>query len=373
MTIEKKYLVEKRNTLNEIRSNNMSLQELRFFSIYLAKINSRDPSTRVVRFLLSDFQKIMDMSALKITQLQSTTDRLLQKLVMLYDEEPEEKEEYFPFVKFQLFKECTVAKDDNGEWYIEIDAHDKALPLMFEFKEKYFTYELWNALHLKSANQLRMYEILKQYEKLGERTLSLVDLKALLGIYKGEYTRYDSLKSNVLDVCQEALGKYTDIKFAYEAIRAKGKSGKTTAIKFTIMKNKNHVDPLSLDDFIDIADAKAKKDENGNKIIETTFEDESKETKKEIKFESAQLEFIAGACNDEFNEAQIRVLYNLLIQIIPSDLKGTTQDYQMKIYDYLKHVFDILNLRASTAKIKNRFAYLKKLLEIDIANLSDEK
>lgn len=30
-------IVEKRNVLNELRSNNMNLQELRFFSIYLAK------------------------------------------------------------------------------------------------------------------------------------------------------------------------------------------------------------------------------------------------------------------------------------------------------------------------------------------------
>ena len=45
-------IVQKRNVLNELRKNSMSLQELRFFSIYLSKINSRDISTRVVRFLV---------------------------------------------------------------------------------------------------------------------------------------------------------------------------------------------------------------------------------------------------------------------------------------------------------------------------------
>ena len=47
--------------------------------------------------------------------------------------------------------------------FYEIDAHDRALPLMFDFKNKYFKYELWNALRLKSPNQVRMYEILKQW------------------------------------------------------------------------------------------------------------------------------------------------------------------------------------------------------------------
>ena len=65
----KKAIVQKRNILNELRSNNMTLQELRFFSIYLSKINPRDVSTRVVRFPLSDFQKIMEQFLLKYDRL----------------------------------------------------------------------------------------------------------------------------------------------------------------------------------------------------------------------------------------------------------------------------------------------------------------
>ena len=118
-------LIEKQNVLNEIRNNNMTLQEMRFFSIYLSKINARDISTRVVRFPLQDFQKIMDYGRMNIEQLKATTDRLLSKVVSI----PNERGGY---TSFQLFKECTVDRDKNnyGEWYVEIDAHDKALPLM---------------------------------------------------------------------------------------------------------------------------------------------------------------------------------------------------------------------------------------------------
>ena len=59
MALKKHMLIEKRNVLNEIRANSMSLQELRFFSIYLAKINARDVTTRVVRFSLPEFRRIM--------------------------------------------------------------------------------------------------------------------------------------------------------------------------------------------------------------------------------------------------------------------------------------------------------------------------
>ena len=230
--IKKNYLVEKRNVLNEIRSNSMTLQELRFFSIYLSKINSRDINTRVVRFSISDFQIIMELeSRLKIDDMKRVTNSLLCKVVNVPDE-------YGGYTGFQLFKECVVSKDKNGEWYVEIDAHDKALPLMFEFQTRFFSYNLWNALRLKSSNQLRMYEILKQYEKIGSRILKIEELKELLGIKKDEYTRFGDFKRRVLDGCQQALKENTDIQFTYESCGKKGVGGKVFFLKFNIQKNR---------------------------------------------------------------------------------------------------------------------------------------
>ena len=336
MAIKDKFLVEKRNDLNEIRSNNMTLPELRFFSIYLAKINARDISTRIVRFSVSDFQKIMELGRLNITHLRNAIDTLLSKVVGV-------NLEHGGFRRFQLFKIAEFTQGKKGEWYIEIDAHDEALPLMFEFKERYFTYELWNALRLKSINQLRMYELLKQYEKIGERTLDIDDLKELLGLSTSEYPRYGNFKSGVLDSCQKALETYTDIKFKYEPIR-RGKGGKVTAIKFRILHNDNYKDPISLADFMDIE-------------TETL----------EVEFKDKRLEFLAEACDNEFKELEMQVLYNVLVQLIPDESGVTPQEYQIKAYDSLKMKYDYLNLCAERAEIKNRFAYLKKLLEIDVA------
>ena len=97
----------------------------------------------------------MDFGRLNLAQLKATTDSLLCKVVHI----PEEDVGY---TSFQLFKRCRFSHDENNEWFIEIDATDDALPLMFDFKDRYFKYKLWNALRLKSANQIRMYEILKQ-------------------------------------------------------------------------------------------------------------------------------------------------------------------------------------------------------------------
>lgn len=223
-------IIEKRNVLNELRANNLSLQELRFFSIYLSKINPRNESTRLVRFPLADFQKIMGLGRMNISHFKSAIDGLLTKVVHVPDEKGTGMR------VFQLFKESHIYQNDTGDWLVEIDAHDRALPLMFDFKERYFKYELWNALRLKSPNQIRMYEILKQYEKLGKRELTVKDLRELLGIADNEYTRWDSFKVKVLDGCQQALKEITDISYTYEKGKS-GKGGKWLSIIFTIHKN----------------------------------------------------------------------------------------------------------------------------------------
>jgi len=353
MSIKKDFLVEKRNVLNEIRSNSMTLQELRFFSIYLAKINSRDISTRVVRFKLSDFQRIMELGKLNLAQLRDTVDGLLCKVVEI----PIEKG---GFERFQLFKKTVFAKNESEEWYIEIDAHDDALPLMFEFKERYFTYELWVALRLKSSNQFRMYEILKQYESVGERVVAVDDLRGFLGIEASEYPRFNSFRERVIDTCQEALETYTDIRFTYEPAKREAR-GKISAIKFNISHNENYVDQLALDDFID-------RQNLADDDIAASTSRESDNLPKANYFEQEVYPLLADACDGEFNLEEMQVLYNMIVKIIPYDAKKGKEEYKMDIFDYLKRKYDELKRRAKRndlSEVQRRFGYMKKTIEID--------
>lgn len=241
-SINKNNWIEKQNILNEIKNYNMTLQEIRFFTIYLSKINVRDINTRIVTFTLSDFCAIMDIAKVNISVMQDITDKLLSKIIRIFDIDG-------GYTSFQLFKRCKVYKNKNNEWYIEIDAHDESLPLMFKFKEKYFKYELWNMLKLTSVNQIRMYELLKQYEKLKERTIELDVLKSYLSIDKEKYNRFNNFKVRILDKSKIALKENTDIFFDYILIKNKNK---ITHVKFFIFKNKKYTKKITLEDFINM-------------------------------------------------------------------------------------------------------------------------
>lgn len=348
-------IVEKRNILNELRSNNMTLQELRFFSIYLSKINPYDVSTRVVRFPLNDFVRIMGIGTdVNIPHFRLTVRHILQQVVEVPNEGG------VGYRAFQLFKEAVVERDDNNEWYVEFDAHDKALPLMFDFKNRYFKYELWNALRLKSSNQVRMYEILKQYETLGRRELTVKDLRSLLGVAPTEYagrTGWSDFKKKVLDSCQEALKQTTDICFAYERGKV-GPGGKWLTIIFHIEKNTEYVDQLTLDEFIEL---------QPEVVIDTTAE--------EIQAESEVSDFVklmSEACNNEFSYTEINelieimaVMTNFPLPPIP-DLPGFKWDpiteAQMSRYYYLRQMYSRLNVEAEQRSIPRRFAYLRQMI-----------
>jgi len=373
--IYEKAWVAKRNVLNELRSNNMTIQELRFFSIYLSKINPNDISTRVVRFPLSDFQRIMGFGKLNLSQLRASTDSLLCKIVHIPDENGR------GLRSFQLFKECHIFQDDNDEWFLEIDAHDKALPLMFDFKTKYFKYELWNALRLKSPNQVRMYEILKQYERIGHRELPVADLRALLGIEKNDYsgrTGWSDFKKKVLDSCQEALKQTTDICFTYERGKV-GNGGKWLSVIFHIQKNTEYVDPLSLSEFITMQpnpeQISVDNDETTENIIDSSVWNEQSPEEDEYSwalrvYGTDQMAILASGCKYEFDKSQMEQIYLVLIRIhIPKDI--LTSDLTWGRQSYLRTKYAALNVednkkqRIGEPPIRDRFRYFLRMLEED--------
>ena len=342
-------IVEKRNVLNEIRNNNMSLQELRFFSIYLAKINPYDISTRVVRFPLDDFRRIMGIgSDMNMTHFRYTIRHILQQIVEVPNENGS------GYRAFQLFKEAAVEKDVNGEWYVEFDAHDKSLPLMFDFKNRYFKYALWNALRLKSPNQIRMYEILKQYETLGKRELEITKLRELIGIEKEEYsgrTGWSDFKKKVLDSCQQALKENTDICYTYERGKT-GKGGKWLTIIFHITKNADYKDPLALDEFINLQPESECPEQA--ELLEEEPEDEA------IDYGGELADLLGETCNNEFNPEQIRVIQDLVLQYVGHDY--------IKCSDYLTHKLNITNAFCKKNDTESRHKYLVRMINNDIKN-----
>ena len=331
-------IVEKRNVLNELRTTLHTTQELRLFSIYLSKINPYDKNTRIVRFPLSDFQRIMNFGKLNIAQLKASASSVLKSQVFL-------PKENGGFKGVNLFETFDVDQDGSGNWYVEINATNAALPLMFDFKDRYFKYELWNALRLKAPSQIRMYEILKQYETIGKREIEVKKLQELLGV---NYTRWDRFKAKVLDSCQQALKETTDIYYTYERGKT-GTGGKWLTIIFYISKNNDYVDQLSLFEFME------QSEEQSGAAKEPQLELFDTETE-----QNESTAFFSGACDDEFTATEIESLVTIIntMELPPHEMGSVFAKYHFLLEQYTR--FKAISERTT---IKNRYSYFYTMIQ----------
>lgn len=108
-------------------------------------------------------------------------------------------------------------------------------PYLLNLKETYTKYRLGYVINFKSEYSFRFYEIMKQYESIGERTVTIEEIKDLLMIDKDKYTKYSHLKAKVIQKAIEEINKYSDIKINLEKEEKEGK--KVVGLVFSINKN----------------------------------------------------------------------------------------------------------------------------------------
>jgi len=128
--------------------------------------------------------------------------------------------------------------EDEGK--VEIILDPKLKPYLLRLKQAFTTYALRNVLKLRSVYSIRIYELLKQYEKVGTRKFKIEELREILGILPNEYKRYTDFKRRVILTASKELKEKADIYFEFLEIK-NGK--KISEIEFLIFKN-SKIKPL---------------------------------------------------------------------------------------------------------------------------------
>lgn len=107
------------------------------------------------------------------------------------------------------------------------------------FKSQYTRMLLDNFINIKSKYSFRIYELCKQYLKIGVRDLNIEDLRFKLCIADDEYKAYSDLKRQVIKPSINEINKNTDIEIALEEIEKDKKTRKVKKIRFYIKNNIN--------------------------------------------------------------------------------------------------------------------------------------
>lgn len=223
-------LVTKSNNLIEARYK-LTVEEQRLILFLVSMIQPTDEDFKSYTIKVKDFMQLVDIKNKGVyKQFITISGSLSGKTVMI-------KKENSTLVTSWL----SSAEYFEKQGKIEISFDPKLKPYLLKLKNNFTTYKLENIIKLKSFYSIRIYELLKQYEKLKERVFTIDQLRSCLCIDKSQYPLYGNFKQKVLNVAKKELKEKTDIFFDIEEIKNERKIEK---IKFFI--HKNEIDNIPL-------------------------------------------------------------------------------------------------------------------------------
>jgi plasmid replication initiation protein len=118
--------------------------------------------------------------------------------------------------------------------YVEICFNNKLKEFLLMTNKNFTSYYLKNIIILKSFYSIRIYELLKQYERIGTRELDVSNLRFMLGIGENKYKEFYKFRNKILINSMNEINSKTDIKFFFEEIK---KGRKVFKLRFFISNN----------------------------------------------------------------------------------------------------------------------------------------
>lgn len=201
-------LVTKSNSLIEARYR-LTLEEQRLILYLVSMIQPKDEDFAVYTISVKDFMELTDVKSKDVyRQFKDMSEHLMSKPLVIRKEN-----------STLVMNWLSSAEYYSGQGKIEVSFDPKLKPYLLKLKANFTSYKLKNVIMLKSFYSIRIYELLKQYERLGERLFTLIDLREYLSIDESFYPMYSNFKQKVLNVAYKELKEKSDIYFEFEEIK----------------------------------------------------------------------------------------------------------------------------------------------------------
>lgn len=216
-------LVVKSNNLIRKGRFSLTLTEQRIVLYLISKIRPNDTTLLEYDFNIKDFCEVCGIDYLSnLSQLKEVIKSLRDKSIWITL--PDGAETTVSWIeKPYLYR-------NSGNLKIRLDRD--MMPYLLQLKDNFTQYELIAILALKRKFSLRLYELLKSYEYLGEYKVSLSRLREIM-MLDSEYSQVKDFKRYVIDKAVDEINTFTDIEVEYSAVKT-GRS--ITGFSFFIKK-----------------------------------------------------------------------------------------------------------------------------------------
>ena len=201
----------------------LNTSEIKFIMTAIGQINTDDEEFQEYEIKVSELEQKLQAEQNE-TRLKQFAKKLLSKPLEIPTDNG--------WMVFNWFSKIQYIRGE-AKFIVRIDKDLK--PYLLKLKERFVKYNLKYILPLTSNYSIRIYQLLKEYQKLEKRTFTVAELQELLQVPKS-LKRYSQFKQKVLKVAEKELIENCDIFFEYEEIK---QQRKVTEILFRIKKNKS--------------------------------------------------------------------------------------------------------------------------------------
>ena len=215
--------VVKANSLIEA-SYRLTLDEMRLLALTIGTMNPKSDQ-QVFEFSVSEFvNQFPDVNADRAyTQIKSAIERISERWVKTEDERH--------VTKFRWVSSQTYFKKEGR---FKIALTNEIMPYLTQLKGQFTQYQLNHISGFSSVHAIRLYELFTQYKRLGERYISVEELKKWLQL-EDKYDRYNNLNQRVLTPALAEINKKSDLFVGYEPIK---RGRKIIGVEFNITYEK---------------------------------------------------------------------------------------------------------------------------------------
>lgn len=314
--------VQKSLPLFALWRSDLTLSEFKILDTYLSRIDSHKPERRSVRFERGELEAKLGVKKINLTDLKNRLRHLMGSVVEIPDSSLRRG-----FRLVTLFEDATAEQDDSGLWQINLTCTQQAMRYFFNIEALgYLRYKLRCITSLTSRYTYIMFIYLEANRYRRSWDVPIDELRTILNCDGEEtYKTYKRFNDLILKKSWRELTEKTECQFKYEPIKC-GRS--VVAVRFTVF-------PL-------------------RQVVETAEEQNIPERGLQD-----DLSFYNDALDNEMTSEQMSVIMGLVREIDIPEGDGIDRAR----YRFLQRQWSVLQMQDSVKPIRNKFLYLKKMLE----------
>jgi len=196
--------------------------------------------TELPKFKMSvkEFANLLGWKDVDYKKLSKVSGSLMEKVITVQDVDSDDIEQ---------LHWVTYTRYMKGTGTVLIELHPRLLPYVANLTENFASVSLGEITGFKSKYSARLYFLLQQWAKVGNKTMELDEIRKILGVGFTEKDGkrvyklglFHQLRQRALEPAIEEINQYTDLNISYDEII---EGQKVTSVTFHIEKTNKKVE-----------------------------------------------------------------------------------------------------------------------------------